>query len=117
MPFAKPPASRSNKTIRLRSFLPPLCGRSINVQNPHVTFQRASCDPMLKDAHGLTITTSSAEAAAAYDRTIASYLNARLDARDDLTALLKADPDFGLAQCHKGYAGLLHYKQAALPAE
>ena len=47
---------------------------------------------MLKDAHDLTITTSSAEAAAAYGRTIESYLKARLDARDHLTALLKADP-------------------------
>ncbi|MET0539363.1 MAG: tetratricopeptide repeat protein [Xanthobacteraceae bacterium] len=71
---------------------------------------------MLKDAHGLTITTSSAEAAAAYDRTIESYLKARLDARDHLAALLKADPQFGLAQCLKGYFAMLLYKQAALPA-
>ena len=71
---------------------------------------------MLKDAHGFPITTSSPEAAAAYDRTIESYLKARLDARDHLTDLLKADPQFGLAQCLKGYFAMLLYKQAALPA-
>jgi tetratricopeptide (TPR) repeat protein len=71
---------------------------------------------MLKDAHNLLISTTSPQAAAAFDRTVESYLKARLDARDHLTALLKADPEFGLAQCLKGYFALLLYKQAALPA-
>jgi tetratricopeptide (TPR) repeat protein len=72
--------------------------------------------PMRKDAHGLSISTSSAEAAAAFDRTIAGYLKARLDTRDHLTGLLQADPEFGLAYCLKGYLAMLLYKQAALPA-
>jgi tetratricopeptide (TPR) repeat protein len=71
---------------------------------------------MLKDAYGLSISTSSAQAAAAFDRTIEGYLKARLDTRDHLTGLLKADPEFGLAHCLKGYFAMLLYKQAALPA-
>jgi hypothetical protein len=71
---------------------------------------------MLKDAYGLSISTSSPEAAAALDRTIEGYLKARLDTRDHLTGLLQADPDFGLAHCLKGYFTMLLYKQAALPA-
>jgi tetratricopeptide (TPR) repeat protein len=72
--------------------------------------------PMRKDAHGLSISTSSAEAAAAFDRTVAGYLKARLDTRDHLTRLLQADPEFALAYCLKGYLAMLLYKQAALPA-
>ena len=71
---------------------------------------------MLKDAHGLPIATASEEAAAAFDRTVESYLKARLDARDHLSALSKADPEFGLAHCLKGYFAMLLYKQAAVPA-
>jgi tetratricopeptide (TPR) repeat protein len=71
---------------------------------------------MRKDAYGLSISTSSAHAAAAFDRTVAGYLKARLDTRDHLTELLKADPEFGLGYCLKGYFAMLLYKQAALPA-
>ena len=70
----------------------------------------------MKDAYGLSISTSSAHAAAAFDRTVAGYLKARLDTRDHLTELLKADPEFGLAHCLKGYFAMLLYKHAALPA-
>jgi tetratricopeptide (TPR) repeat protein len=71
---------------------------------------------MLEDAHGLAVSTSSVEAVAAFDCTIESYLKARLDARDHLERLLKADPEFGLAHCLKGYFAMLLYKQTALPA-
>jgi tetratricopeptide (TPR) repeat protein len=70
----------------------------------------------MKDAYGLAISTASAQAATAFDRTIAGYLKARLDTRDHLTATLKADPEFGLAHCLKGYFAMLLYKQAAVPA-
>jgi tetratricopeptide (TPR) repeat protein len=70
----------------------------------------------MKDAYGLAVSTSSAPAAAAYDRAIAGYLKARLETRDHLSAALKADPDFGLAHCLKGYFAMLLYKQAAVPA-
>jgi tetratricopeptide (TPR) repeat protein len=71
---------------------------------------------MLRDAHGLPISTSSSEAAAAYDRTIASYLMYRVDTRDHLMAVLKADPGFALGHCLKGYFTMLLYKQAAVPS-
>ena len=71
---------------------------------------------MPKDAYGLTLSTSSAEAATAFDRTVESYLKARLDTRDHMGSLLKADPELGLAHCLKGYFTMLLYKQAALPA-
>jgi tetratricopeptide (TPR) repeat protein len=70
----------------------------------------------MKDAYGLAISTASAQAASAFDRAIAGYLKARLDTRDHLTALLQADPEFGLGQCLKGYFAMLLYKQAAVPA-
>lgn len=69
---------------------------------------------MQQDAQGLALSAASQAAAAAYDRTIASYLNFRLDTRDHLGALLKADPECALGQCLKGYLTMLLYKQAAL---
>lgn len=71
---------------------------------------------MLRDAYGLPISTSSAEAAAAFDGAIESYLKARLNARDYLAAALKADPEFSLAHCLKGYFSMLLYNRAAVPA-
>src|SRR6266853_359954 len=70
----------------------------------------------MKDAYGLAVSSSSAQAVAAFDRAIADYLKARLDTRDHLSAALKADPEFGLAHCLKGYFAMLLYKQAAVPA-
>ncbi len=70
---------------------------------------------MQHDSHGLPISTSSAEAAAAFGRTVESYLKARVDLRDHLSAMLKADPEFGFAQCLKGYFVMLLDKQAAVP--
>jgi tetratricopeptide (TPR) repeat protein len=70
---------------------------------------------MQHDSHGLTISTSSAEAAAAFHRCVESYLKARVDLRDHLAAMLKADPEFGFAQCLKGYFVMLLDKQAAVP--
>jgi tetratricopeptide (TPR) repeat protein len=71
---------------------------------------------MPQDMHGLALSTSSPDAAAAFDRTLRSYLNFRIDAREHLTAMLKADPEFALGQCTKGYLTMLLYKQAAKPA-
>jgi tetratricopeptide (TPR) repeat protein len=70
---------------------------------------------MPQDSHGLAISTASAEAAEAFDRTVASYLKFRLDTRDHLARTLKADPEFGLAQCVKGYFVMLLYNTAAVP--
>jgi tetratricopeptide (TPR) repeat protein len=70
---------------------------------------------MPHDSHGLPISTASEDAAAALRRCVESYLKARVDLRDHLAALLKADPEFGFAQCLKGYFTLLLDKQAAVP--
>jgi tetratricopeptide (TPR) repeat protein len=70
---------------------------------------------MQHDSHGLPISTSSADAAAALHRCIESYLKARVDLRDHLAVMLKADPEFGFAQCLKGYFVMLLDKQAAVP--
>jgi tetratricopeptide (TPR) repeat protein len=68
----------------------------------------------VKDLHGLTISTSSADASAAMDRALASFLKFRLDAREHLSRSLAADPEFGLAHCLKGYFAMLLYKQASV---
>ena len=68
----------------------------------------------MKDVRGLAISTSSAEAGAAMDRAVASFLNFRVDAREHLSRCLAADPEFGLAHCLKGYFAMLLYKQASV---
>jgi tetratricopeptide (TPR) repeat protein len=70
---------------------------------------------MAQDGHGLTISTVSADAAAALDQTVVGYLKFRADTPQRLARLLAADPEFGLAQCLKGYFTMLSYKQANVP--
>src|SRR5262249_7100262 len=69
---------------------------------------------LVKDLHGLTVSTSSADAGAAMERTLSSFLKFRLDAREHLSRSLAADPEFGLAHCLKGYFAMLLYKQAGV---
>lgn len=66
---------------------------------------------MQHDIHGLPISTS-AEGAAAFDRTLIGYLKYRADAGQRLADTLGADGDFALAHCLKGYFAMLSYKQA-----
>ena len=68
----------------------------------------------MKDLHGLTISTASAEAGAAMERALSSFLKFRLDVREHLSRCLAADPQFGLAHCLKGYFAMLLYKQASV---
>ena len=70
---------------------------------------------MFHDAHSLAISTSSAEASAAFDRTIIGYLKYRADTAEHLGRAIAADPEFGLAHCVKGYFTMLSYKQANVP--
>jgi hypothetical protein len=70
---------------------------------------------MLHDQHGLTISTSSADAAASLDRTILAYLKYRTDTPQHLAATLAADPEFALAHCLSGYFAMLSYKLANVP--
>ncbi|UYN94280.1 MAG: tetratricopeptide repeat protein [Enhydrobacter sp.] len=65
-----------------------------------------------QDLHGLTLSTDSEEAAAAFDRATTSYLKYRTDAGRQLGGALKADPDFALAHVLRGYFNMLAYNQA-----
>ena len=71
---------------------------------------------MLKDAQGLTLTTSSAEAVAGFDNTMAGYLKYRADASLRLKAALKADPECGMLHVLKGSFAMLAYKSSFVPA-
>ena len=64
------------------------------------------------DARGLPISTTSAEAAAAYDHLVTGYLTFRADTPARLTALLELDPDFALAHCMQGYFATLTNSEA-----
>ena len=65
---------------------------------------------MLRDQHGLTVSTLSTEAAAGFDSTVSAYLKYRTDAPQHLARTLAADPEFGLAYCLAGYFAMLSYK-------
>ena len=58
---------------------------------------------MLRDVYGIEVSTDSPEALAAYDATIRSYLEFRLDAIDHGKAMLAADPECAMAHCLRGY--------------
>ncbi len=62
---------------------------------------------MPKDCRGLEITAASAEAAAAFDRLVASYLGIQKDAAPNLKAALEIDPELPLANIMKGYFFML----------
>src|SRR5580704_1179188 len=70
----------------------------------------------MQDTHGLTISTSSAKAGVAFDRTLSSYLRFRADTADQLAATMEADAEFAMAHCLKGYLTMLSYKKANVPA-
>jgi hypothetical protein len=70
---------------------------------------------MQHDKHGLALSTDSAEAAAAFDRTLDGFLKYRTDTPQHLKQALAADPQFGLAHCLQGYFGMLGFKEALVP--
>jgi hypothetical protein len=71
---------------------------------------------MFKDCRGLPVTTVSEQAVAAFDHAIDGYLGYRADMMRRLEALLTADPNFGLAQCLKGYLFLMGFRADLLGA-
>jgi tetratricopeptide (TPR) repeat protein len=62
---------------------------------------------MLQDCRGLPTTAANAEAVAAYDRTVDSFLRFGQDIPQGLQATFEADPDMILAHCFKGAIFLL----------
>jgi len=71
---------------------------------------------MPTDLHGLPITTASAAAAQAFDRTLTAYLKYRADTAKHLAAALEEDEDFALAQVLRGYFMLLAFNQNQVAA-
>ena len=55
------------------------------------------------DQRDVSFTTSSADAVRHFDEAITSYLGFRKDTGDHLKAALKADPDFAMGHCTRGY--------------
>lgn len=71
---------------------------------------------MFQDCRGLTLTTASAKAAAAFDHAVNGYLGYRADMVPRMQDLLAADPDFGLAHTLKGYLFLMGFRADLLGA-
>jgi hypothetical protein len=71
---------------------------------------------MFKDCRGLTLTTASEAAVAAFDHAVDGYLGYRADMAARMEALLAADPDFGLAHCVRGYLFLMGFRADSLDA-
>ncbi len=70
---------------------------------------------MLTDAHGLALTTDSADVVAAFDDTVAGYLKYRADAGKRLGRVLEIDSDFAMGQVQSGYYAMLAFNKAYLP--
>jgi hypothetical protein len=68
------------------------------------------------DLHGLALSTTSPEAAQAFNHAVLGYLQYRADGPKRLGPLLAADPQFGLAHVLKGYFQMLAFNAANLPA-
>ncbi|MFO1024446.1 MAG: tetratricopeptide repeat protein [Acetobacteraceae bacterium] len=71
---------------------------------------------MLKDRLDLPLSTGSAGTVAAFDHAIDGYLGYRSDLMRRLEALLKQEPDFGMAHVFKGYMMMAGYRADLLPA-
>ncbi len=69
---------------------------------------------MHHDANGLALTTDSGPAAAAFDQLVAGYVANRADLAQRVTAVLAADPAFGLAHCVRGYFAVLSFARVNL---
>ena len=65
---------------------------------------------MFQDCRGLSLTTVSPRAAAAYDHVIDAYLGYRADLGGRLDTMLAADPDFGLAHSLKGCTFMMAFR-------
>lgn len=71
---------------------------------------------MRTDAQGLTLTTDSDAAAAAFVQAVDSFVKYRTDAMARVDAALAADPGFVLAHCLKGCLVMLSSNRANVPA-
>jgi hypothetical protein len=58
---------------------------------------------MIRDERGLPLSTSSAEAASLFDRSVEQWLKFHADTMALAGQLLAADPHFVIGHCFKGY--------------
>jgi len=58
---------------------------------------------MIRDERGLSVSTSSAEAALLFDRSVEHWLKFHADTMALVGRMLAADPHFVLGHCFKGY--------------
>ena len=65
---------------------------------------------MFEDCRGLALTTTSEQAAVAFDHAVDGYLGYRADMAARMDALLAIDPDFGMAHCLKGYLFMMSFR-------
>lgn len=73
---------------------------------------------MQQDSSDHALTTDSADAAAAFDRAVASYVAWRTDTMDHIQAATDADPDFALPYAAKGILTIgLRKPELRAPAE
>jgi len=70
---------------------------------------------MLKDAHGLAVSTDSPEAVRGFDDTLQGYLKYRADAGRRLNRALEADPEFGMLHLLQGCFAMLASRQSLVP--
>lgn len=70
---------------------------------------------MLRDNHGLEVSTDSPGALAALERAIEGFLKYRVDTARHLKAALAADPECALLHCLQGYFGMLAFNEALVP--
>ena len=70
---------------------------------------------MLKDTHGLPVSTASGQAAEDFNRALLGYLKYRVDTPDHLARSIAADPAFGLAHCTRGYFLMLANRKDNVP--
>lgn len=71
---------------------------------------------MRQDAQGLDISTDSDAVRDAYDDFVTGFLGYRADVAQRLNTLLTAGPDFALAHTVKGYATMMAFNAALVPA-
>ncbi|HVY15168.1 MAG TPA: tetratricopeptide repeat protein [Rhodopila sp.] len=70
---------------------------------------------MFQDCRGVTYTTDSEQAVAAFDRVVDGYLGYRADMKPRMDAVMAADPAFGMAHCLQGYLLMMGFNAAGLP--
>lgn len=70
---------------------------------------------MQTDCRGLTLTTSSADAAGHIDQAVTAFLDYRTTAGAQVKSALECDPAFALALCFRGYFFLMLENKALMP--